>query len=83
MVWHNAADFADIDLGGLENEELFAMSADGYDETEFREELYYHDLDNNDSGHKYLLLYDDVKAADSMIQYVLDQYARDCKLRRE
>lgn len=82
LTWDNAADWADISLGGLENEELFAMTAEEHDENEFREEIYHHYLEYNKEGHKYLLLYDDEETAGPIIQYVLDIYARDCKLRR-
>jgi len=82
LIWDNAADFADINLGGLEDEDLFAMTSEEDDEDAFREEIYHHYLEYNNENHKYLLLYDDEDAAAPIIHYVLDIYARDCKLRR-
>ena len=86
-TWDEAADWACIELGGLENEEIFTMTAEymgdeGFDE--FKEEIYHHYLDCDylpEEGHKYLLLYDDEECAAVMIKYVSDIYTRDCKLR--
>ena len=87
-TWDEAADWACIELGGLENEEIFTMTAEyraseGFNE--FKEEIYYHYLDCDyplDEEHNYYLLYDDEKCAAPMIKYVLDIYTRDCKLRK-
>ena len=81
LGWDNSADFACIHLGGLDDKKLFTMTSEEHIEEEFREELYYHYLEYNESGHKYLLLYDDEECADPIIKYVTDTYARDCKLR--
>ncbi len=55
LIWDNAADFADINLGGLEDEDLFAMTSEEDDEDAFREEIYHHYLEYNNENHKYLL----------------------------